>query len=110
LDGHVRALAVEVCVRFVEAEDGVGAVVSDAEVDVYGPYGGEGLSVVVEEGDEAIRGGRIGVGSYVVGGVGKGVVVVGPGDVGRGRGIEVEGCYVAVGEAAFGGIGNWDWV
>ena len=108
LDGHVGAHAVVVGVRFVEAEDGVGAVVCDAEIDVGGPDGGEGLGVVVEEGDEAVGRGRVRVGSNVIRGIGQGVVIIGPGNVGRRRGVEGEGRYVAVGETAFCWIGRRD--
>lgn len=81
-DRHVGAHAREGGVGLVEAEDGVGAVVCDAEVDVGGPDGRERVGVVVEQWDEAVRWARVGVGSDVVGGVGEREVVVRPGYVG----------------------------
>jgi hypothetical protein len=95
--GHVRGLAVEVRVGLVEAEEGVGAVVKDAEVDVGGPDGGERGGVVVEQREEAVGWGWVGVEADVVGGIGEGVVVVGPGDVRARWGPVGQGCYIGVG-------------
>ena len=67
-DGHAAGEATEAGVGFVEAEDGVGAVVGNGVVYISGPDGGEG-AVVVEEKRVEFYGVLVGVwiGADVVG-------------------------------------------